>query len=91
MRTLGVALLVVGYPVAVGVLARLRPVLRERRRPWFLALEAAMLLICAGWALIGRAIGPIVNGAAFVAFAVAWVTTGRRTGRTTRAGTGPGS
>jgi hypothetical protein len=71
-------MLVVGYPVALGVLARLRPVLRERRRRWFLALEAAMVLISVGWILLGRAIGPIINGAALLAFAAAWVRTGRR-------------
>jgi hypothetical protein len=78
MKPLGVGMLVVGYPVAVGVLARLRPVLRERRRAWFLALEAAMVVISVGWLLLGRALGPIINGAALVVFAVAWVCTGRR-------------
>ena len=58
LKALGVAMLVLGYPVALGVLVRLRPVLRERRRTWFLALEAAMLLISVGWLLLGRAIGP---------------------------------
>ncbi len=71
-------MLVVGYPVALGVLVRLRSVLRERRRAWFLALEAAMALISVGWVLLGRAIGPIINGAALLAFAAAWVWTGRR-------------
>jgi hypothetical protein len=83
-------MLVLGYPVALGVLARLRPVFRERRRTWFLALEVAMLLISLGWLLLGRAIGPIINGAALVAFAVAWVRTGRGN-VAIRDGTGPGS
>ena len=78
MKALGVAMLVVGYPVALGVLVRLRSVLRERRRTWFLVLEAGMVLISVGWALLGRAIGPIINGAALIALAVAWVRTGRR-------------
>ena len=72
------ALLVVGYPIALGVMARMRPVLRERRRTWFLALEAAMALIAVGWLLLGRAIGPVINGLALVAFAIAWARTGRR-------------
>ena len=77
MKAFAVVLLVVGYPVALGVLARLRPVLRERRRGWFLTLEATMLLISVGWLLLGRAVGPIINGAALVAFAAAWWWTGR--------------
>ena len=89
-------MLVAGYPVALGVLVRLRSVLRERRRAWFLALEAAMVLISVGWTLLGRAIGLIINGAALVAFAAAWVGTGRRQAppaspAPSRAGTGPGS
>jgi hypothetical protein len=71
-------MLMVGYPVALVVLARLRPVLRERWRTWFLALEAAMVLISVGWILLGRAIGPLINGAALIAFAAVWVRTGRR-------------
>ena len=37
-----------------------------------------MALISVGWVLLGRAIGPIINGAALIAFAAAWVWTGRR-------------
>lgn len=74
----GVTLLVMGYPVAFVVLARLRPVLRDRRRGWFLALEGAMALISVGWLLLGRPIGPAVNGVALLALAAAWAATGRR-------------
>ena len=42
-------LLVIGYPLALGVLARLRTVLAERRVWWFAALEAATASIAAGW------------------------------------------
>ena len=72
------ALLVIGYSMALGVLARLRPVLAERRIRWFLALEAATASITAGWLLRGRLLPAVVNGAALVGFAVAWFVTGQR-------------
>ena len=71
-------LLVIGYPVAVGVLVRLRPVLAERRVWWFLALEAATASITAGWLLHGRPLAAAVNGAALVGFAMTWLITGQR-------------
>jgi hypothetical protein len=72
------ALLVIGYPLAVGVLARLRPVLVERRVWWFATLEAATASIAAGWLLRGRPLPAAVNVAALAGFALAWVITGRR-------------
>jgi hypothetical protein len=77
-------LLVVGYPLALGVLARLRSVLVERRVWWFAALEAATVSIAAGWLLHGRLMPAAVNGAAFVGFAIAWLVTGQRAGRPMR-------
>ena len=73
-----VVLLVVGYPVALAVLARVRPVLTERRVWWFAALEAAMTSIVAGWLLHGRPLAALFNGAALVAIAAAWLIIGRR-------------
>ncbi len=73
-------LLVIGYPLAVGVLTRLWRVLTERRVWWFAALEAATVSITAGWLLRGRPLPAAVNGAALVGFAVAWLITGRRNG-----------
>lgn len=70
-------LLVIGYPVALGVLARLRSVLVERRVWWFAALEAATASITAGWLLHGRHLAAAVNGAALVGFAIAWLITGQ--------------
>ena len=49
--TVAVALLVVGYPVAIVVIARWVPVVRERRRAWFLAHAAAVVAIIGGWAV----------------------------------------
>jgi len=73
-----IVLLFVGYPMALAVLARLRPVLGERRGWWFAALEAAMASIVVGWWLRGQAVGVVVNGAALVGFGVAWWIAGRR-------------
>ena len=73
-----IGLLVVGYLVALAVLARLRPVLVERRVWWFAALEAAMASIVVGWLLHGRPLPALFNGAALVALAAAWLVVGRR-------------
>lgn len=71
-------LLMMGYPLALGVLARLRSVLAERRVWWFVALEAATVSIAAGWLLHGRLLPAAVNGAALIGFAIAWLVTGQR-------------
>ena len=71
-------LLVIGYPLALGVLARLRPVLTERRVWWFATLEAATASITAGWFLHGRPVPAAINGAALVGFAITWLITGQR-------------
>lgn len=71
-------LLVIGYLLALAVLARLRPVLAERRLWWFVALEAAMTSIVAGWLLHGRPPAALFNGAALAGLAGAWVISGRR-------------
>ena len=73
-------LLMIGYPLALGVLARLRPVLAERRVWWFAALEAATASITAGWWLHRRPLPAAVNGTALVGFAIAWLITGHRAG-----------
>jgi predicted cobalt transporter CbtA len=74
----GSVLLVIGYPLALGVLARLRAVLRERRVWWFATLEAATATITAGWLLHRRLLPAALNGAALIGFAIAWLVTGRR-------------
>jgi len=71
-------LLVIGYPVALAVLARLRSVLAERRTWWFAVLQAATAAIMVGWWLQGRMVAVLVNGAALAGFSVAWLLTGRR-------------
>jgi hypothetical protein len=73
-------LLVIGYPLALGVLTRLRPVLAERHVWWFVVLEAATASITAGWLLHGRPLPAAVNGAALAGFAIAWLVTVERVG-----------
>ena len=73
-------LLVIGYPLALGVVARLRSVLAERRVWWFAALEGATMSVTAGWLLHGRHLPAAVNGAALVGFAIAWWISGQRAG-----------
>ncbi len=74
-------LLVVSYPTALAMLARLRPVLAERRVWWFVTLEGATAGIVVGWSLLGRLVPVLVNGAALIGFAFAWLITGRHHGR----------
>ncbi len=71
-------LLAIGYPLALGVLARLRYVLVERRVWWFATLEAATASITAGWLLHRRPLPAVLNGAALAGFALAWLITGQR-------------
>ncbi|HUR17769.1 MAG TPA: hypothetical protein VMZ51_02385 [Acidimicrobiales bacterium] len=65
------ALFGVGYPTSIVVLTRIAPVVRERRVGWFVAHQAAVAAIAAGWAVKGRAGGVVVNGA-WLAVATAW-------------------
>jgi hypothetical protein len=71
MEVLSTALLVAGYPTSIVVLTRFVPVVRERRVRWFVAHQAAVAAIVAGWALKGKPGGAIVNGA-WLAAATAW-------------------
>ena len=65
------ALHVVGYPVAVVVIARFVPVVRARRVRWFVAHELAVAAIVVGWLLRGRPGAAAVN-AAWLATAAVW-------------------
>ncbi|CAN5137925.1 hypothetical protein BH18ACT4_BH18ACT4_05860 [soil metagenome] len=78
MTVVGVILLVVGYPVAVVMVTRLVPILRQRRWRWFVALEAATACIIVGFAVLGEPLGAVLNGAAFAGFAFSWWGRGRR-------------
>lgn len=63
---------VIGYPVALVVIARLKAVFRERRTSWFLAEEAATGAIVAGWALVGRWPAVAVNAIWGLGLAFVW-------------------
>lgn len=83
-RTAAIPLLVVGNIVAVAVIARWVPVVRERRTRWFVIHAAAMVAIIAGWALRRPAAVPL-NVVWLVASTV-WYWLG---GRRSRAATTP--
>ncbi len=73
-------LFVVGYPVAVGVITRWVPVVRERRSRWFVAHTAAVGAIVFGWAIEERWSAVAVNGS-WLAASVAWYAAGSRRSR----------
>ena len=68
-------LLLVGYALAVPVVVRWVPVVRERRWRWFVAHQAGMTAIVAGWALRGTYPAAAANGA-WLAAAAAWYARG---------------
>ena len=74
--TAAVPLLVVGYPVAIVVIARWVPVVREQRTRWFVAHGAAVLAIIAGWAL--RRPAAMVPNVAWLVVSTAWYVAGGR-------------
>jgi hypothetical protein len=78
VRTLRIVLFVIGYPVAIVVIARWVPVVRERRWKWFAAEEGATACIVAGQAIGGSIPGVVINSAWFVVAAVWYALGGRR-------------
>jgi len=68
---LTVALFASGYPTAVVVISRFVPVVRERRRRWFVAHQVAVAAIVAGWTIKGDP-GPVIVNGAWLAVATAW-------------------
>lgn len=69
---------VIGYPVAIIVIVRWIPVVRERRTAWFAAHQAAVVAIVAGHAMRDRTAAVVINGAWLVAAAVWYGLGGRR-------------
>lgn len=78
-RTAATALHILGYPIAIAVIVRFVPVVRERRTRWFLAHQAGVAAIVAGWLLRGDTRGAAVNGTWFVIAAAWYAIGGRRT------------
>jgi hypothetical protein len=66
-----IALMVIGYPVAIAVIARWVPVVRERRTAWFAAHTAAVAAIVAAWVIEGRASTVAIN-ATWLVVSIAW-------------------
>ena len=74
-----VILHLIGYPVAIAGILRLRSTFRNRRTAWFLAEEAGTAAIVAGWALKGtRPAGVVINSVWGIGLAIAWFVSGRR-------------
>lgn len=69
-RDAAIPLLVVGYPVAVAVIVRWVPVVREQRTRWFLVHGAGMAAIIVGWAL--RRPAAVPANAAWLVISTAW-------------------
>ena len=76
-NAIAIALFVVGYPVAIVVIARWLPVVRERRSRWFAAHEAAVAAIVIGHALRSRTRSVIINGT-WLVIAALWYVLGPR-------------
>jgi hypothetical protein len=66
-----------GYPVALGVIARFVPVVRQRRLAWLAAHHAGVVAIVAGWALRGDA-APVAVNASWLAASSLWYAKGSR-------------
>ena len=71
-----IPLLVVGNVVALAIIARWVPVVRERRTRWFVAHTAAMAAIIVGWAIRRPAAVPL--NAVWLAASTVWYGLGGR-------------
>ena len=67
----------VGYPVAVGVIARFVPVVRLRRWRWMVAHHLGVAAVVTGWALRGEALAAAAN-ASWLAASSLWYARGAR-------------
>jgi hypothetical protein len=75
MEALKWLLFAFGYPVAIVVIVRWVPVVRERRTRWFALHELAVAAIVAGQAIRGEPLGIIVN-ASWGVIAAVWYAAG---------------
>ena len=78
MSILRAVLFAIGYPVAIVVIVRWLPVVRERRIRWFVAHEVAVAMIVLGWALDEDWQAVAINGTWLVAAAVWYVAAANR-------------
>ena len=72
------ALFAFGYPTSIAVISRWLPVVRERRTAWFVAHEAAVAAIVAGWALKRDPMAVTINSTWLVVAAAWYLAAGRR-------------
>lgn len=70
---MSVALLVVGYVLAVPPLPFLRRILRENRYHFAAVESAGALLITIGWLVRGRTVAVLINGVWLLAWTSLWV------------------
>jgi hypothetical protein len=71
-------LFAVGYPVAIVVIVRWVPVVREQRTNWYVAHEAAVLAICLGHLIGDNPRGVIINFTWLLIAAIWYFLGGRR-------------
>jgi hypothetical protein len=76
MDVVRMALLAFGYPVAIVVITRFVPVVRERRLRWLVVHHMGVTAIVSGWAISGDRSAVAVNAAWLVASSL-WYALGR--------------
>ena len=79
MSIVRAVLFAIGYPVAIVVIVRFVPVVRQRRLRWIVAHEIAVSMIVIGWATDHDWRAVAINGAWLVIAAVWYLGAGRRT------------
>ncbi len=78
-----IVLFVVGYPLAIVVIARFVPVVKQRRMTWMVAHHVGVVGIITGWALSGDWASVAINSSWLLASTLWYARGGRRMRRTT--------
>lgn len=69
---------VIAYPLAIMVIVRWVPVVRERRWRWFVEHQVAVGVIVIGHATAARWSAVVINGTWFIVAAIWYMLGGRR-------------
>ncbi len=69
----------IGYPLSIGVIARLMPVVRERQWRWLAVHHLGVAAIITGWALRGEASAVAVNSSWLAASSLWYGLGGKKT------------